>query len=197
MCVDQQCFSSIKVCCSKDKILNLVDGKSHTYWQTTNTEKCDNHWILIQLKDNIKLTSLSLCSVGVRGDEFTKSIIIEIKAGSLNKPECTISKCDYNLTVNNDYLLCSCFPDDQNFSYLKIIFKRNGEKNFWGKNGDHIKIKSLKLVGKREVAKVTKITVQDASICWYFEMLSAMAIMQAQILPSLHSKILSISKYGF
>jgi hypothetical protein len=138
---------------------------------------------------------LSLCSIGNRNDEFLKSVIIETKAGSQNKAECTLSKCDYNLTINNDYLLCSCFPEDQNFSYLKIAFKRSNEKNFWGKKeSDLIKIKSLKLTGKKESGKAKKVTVQDASICWYFEMLSAMALMQSQIMPSLHSKILSIAK---
>ena len=50
------------------------------------------------------------------------------------------------------------------------------------------------MIGKKEVTKSSKITVQDATICWYFEMLSAMALMQSQLMPPLHSKILSIAK---
>lgn len=127
-----------------------------TYWQTTDTEKCINHSILINLKENIKLTSLSLSSIGNKNDDFLKTVVIEIRAGSANKSETIISKCDYNLTLNNDYLLCSCFPNDQNITYLKIVFKRNSERNYWGRNSDLIKIKSLKIVGKKKLQKHLK-----------------------------------------
>ena len=48
----------------------MTDGKSHTYWQTSNAEKCESHYILIQLKENIKLTSISLQSIGTKTDEL-------------------------------------------------------------------------------------------------------------------------------
>jgi hypothetical protein len=184
----------------------LIDGKSHTYWQTSNVEKCENHYILINLKENIKLSSISLHAIGNKTDEFLKSVVIELRAGestntavSTNsvsnlKNETVIAKCDYSLTLNTDYILCNCFPNDANPTYLKLVFKRNNDKNYWGKNSDQIKIKSIKLVGKREPSVSPSVTVQDASICWYFEMLSSMAIMQSQIMPALHSKILHISK---
>jgi hypothetical protein len=138
-------------------------------------------------------------------------VVIELRAGggqvnassasstasSMSKNETVIAKCDYSLTLNNDYVLCNCFPNESSPAYLKLVFKRNSEKNFWGKN-DQIKVKSLKLVGKREVCLANNlqpaITVHDASICWYFEMLSTMAIMQSQVMPGLHTKILSITK---
>jgi hypothetical protein len=136
-----------------------------------------------------------LSSSGNKNDDFLKSVVIEVRVGSsTNKIETVISKCDYNLTLNNDYLLCSCFPTDQPLNYLKIVFKRNAEKNFWGKNSDQIKIKTLKLIGKKDIKKPSKINVQDASLCWYFEMLSALTLIQTQLMPSLHSKILQISK---
>jgi hypothetical protein len=149
---------------------------------------------MITLKENIKLTQLILSSSGNRNDDFLKSVVIEVRVGSTNKIETIISKCDYNLTINNDYVLCSCFPTEHPLTYLKIIFKRNVEKNFWGKNSDQIKIKSLKLIGKKETKRPSKITAQDASICWSFEMLSALTLIQSQLVPSLHAKIMQISK---
>ena len=150
------------------------------------------------MKENIKLSAISLHTIGSKTDDFLKSVVIELKAGSSangsNKSETIISKCDYGLTLNSDYVLCNCFPHEPAISYLKLVFKRNNEKNYWGKNSDQIKIKSIKLTGKREASVGAKVTVQDASICWYFEMLSAMALMQSQIIPALHVKIMQISK---
>lgn len=166
----------------------------HTYWQASSSEKCDYHWILIDLKDNIRLTSLTLNTIGNRTDDLLRTINIEVKTGSPNKLETVISKCEYTLTLNNEYMLCSCFPTDNTFTYLKIIFKRTNERNFPGKTNDLIKIRSLKLVGKHEQQKEPKTTVQDASICWYFEMMSTLAIMQSQLVPSLYSKILTMTK---
>ncbi|CAF0766591.1 unnamed protein product [Brachionus calyciflorus] len=194
VCLDQQCTSSLKSCCSNDKIKNVLDGKSTTYWQTSNLEKCENHWILIMLKENIKLTNLSLCSIGNKTDEFLKTVVIEVLAGSSNKLETIVSKCDYNLTLNNEYTICNCFPNNQKITFLKIVFKRTTEKNYWGKNNDQIKIKSIKIAGKKVLAEPASVTVQDASICWYFEMLSSIALIQSQLMPSLHSKILQITK---
>lgn len=173
----------------------MIDGNSHTYWQTNN-EKCENHWISISIKDNIKLTSLSLNTISNKNDDTLKSLVIEVRAGStLMKVETVIAKCDFNLTNNNDYLICSCFPSDQEINYLKIVFKRQNEKNFWNKISDQIKVKSIKLVGKKIVSKSNKISVQDASVCWYFEMLSSLSLIQSQIIPSLHTKILQITKF--
>jgi hypothetical protein len=213
----------------------MTDGKSHTYWQTTSQEKCETHYIIISLKENIKLTSLSIHTLGNKTDEFLKSVVIEVRAGYssssdlnssttslpiidntiLNKNgETLLAKCDYNLTLNNDYTLCTCFPafdtnynsnnetssfskNNNQINYIKLVFKRNTEKSYWGKNNDQIKIKSLKLVGKREVVSKRSdiISVEDASICWYFEMLSTMALMQSQLMPGLNSKILNITRF--
>jgi hypothetical protein len=144
----------------------------------------------------MRLTSLSLNTIGNRTDDLLRTINIEVKTGSPNKLETVISKCEYTLTLNNEYTLCSCFPSDNSFSYIKIVFKRTNERNFPGKTNDLIKIRSLKLIGKNEILKEPKTTVQDASLCWYFEMMSTMAIMQAQLMPNLFSKILTMTKYN-
>ena len=179
---------------------SLIDNKLHTYWQTSNSEKCEQHWILIDLKDNIKLTSLSLNTIGNRNEELLKAISIEVKIGSPTKVETVVSKCDYILTLNNDYMLCSCFPTDQKFTYLKIVIKRANEtlvRCFPSKTNDLIKLKSLKLLGKQEVTAEPTTTVLDASICWYFEMISSVAIVQSQLMPALFSKILTMTKWQF
>jgi hypothetical protein len=139
---------------------------------------------------------LSLCTIGNRSDELLKAINIEVRIGADNKLETVVSKCDYILTINNDYLLCTCFPTDQNFTYLKIVIKKANENlaRFSGKTNDLIKVKSIKLVGKREIPAEPKTTVLDASICWYFEMISSMALLQSQIMPNLISKILHMTK---
>lgn len=134
-------------------------------------------------------------TIGNRNDEFLKSLIIEVKAGTSNKTETTISKCDYILTLSNEYNLFSCFPSDQTYTYLKIVFKKNTDRVFQMRNHELIKVKSLKLVGKKEPAKTSKITVQDAAICWYFEMLSSMAIMQSQLIPGVYSNFINITKF--
>jgi hypothetical protein len=175
-------------------IERLIDGNSHTYWQTSN-EKCENHSIWIAIKENIKLTSLAVNTISNKNDDTLKSLVIEVKAGcTATKLETVIAKCDYNLTNNTDYLVCSCFPGDLEINYLRIVFRRQTEKNYWSKISDQIKIKSIKLVGKKVVSKSSKTSVQDASVCWYFEMLSSMSLVQSQLVPSLHSKILQITK---
>lgn len=165
-----------------------------SYWQTTNSEKWEDHYILIMLKENLKLTNLSLFSIGNKTDEFLKSIVIEVRTGGPEKLETVVSKCDYNLTLNNEYSICNCFPNNQNITYLKIVFKRLNEKSYWAKVNDQLKIRSIKLVGQKVVSQAPSLSVQDASICWYFEMLSAMALVQSQLMPSLHAKILQITK---
>lgn len=165
-----------------------------TYWQTANSEKWEDHYILIMLKESLKLSSLSLFSIGNKSDEFLKSITIEVRAGGPEKLETVVSKCDYNLTLNNEYSICNCFPDNQSITYLKIVFKRSNEKSYWAKANDQLKIRSIKLVGQKVVSHAPSLSVQDATICWYFEMLSAMALVQSQIMPSLHTKILQITK---
>ena len=132
--------------------------------------------------------------MGSRDDDFLKSIIIEVRAGSATRPESVIAKCDYLLTISNEYAICNCFPQEQAFSYVKIVFKRNGDKSFLKQANEHIKIRSIKLVAKKELAKPSKITVQDASVCWYFEMLSSMALVQSQLMPNMYPKLLNITK---
>ena len=261
--MDHQCYSSIRSCCAHDKLqayvffkfnfkhvklikqktksnsqkqFRLIDGKAHTHWQTTNAEKCESHWILITLKENIQLTSLEIFSSGNRNDEFLRTVVIEVRAGFVNTTgankasssasiaatssttcERVLAKCDYTQTINNYYTICTneCFasvsgesatPQQQQqqqqqqkqqprMVYLKLVFRRQGEKNFWGKSNDQIKIRSLRLVGKRMYHKTqTRVTVQDASVCWYFEMLSAVTLVQAQMVPELVARILQISK---
>ena len=172
----------------------MIDGKLHTYWQASSAEKCEFHSIQIFLKENIKLTNISVCSVGSRDDDFLKSIIIEVRAGLPNRSESVIAKCDYLLTISNEYAICNCFPQEQSFSYVKIVFKRNGDKGLQKQSSEHLKIRSIKLVAKRELAKPSKITVQDASVCWYFEMLSSMALVQSQLMPNMYPKLMSITK---
>ena len=140
------------------------------------------------------MTSLSLSTIGSRNDELLRSINIEVKTGFPNKIETVIAKCEYTLTINNEYTLCSCFPTDNSFSYIKVVFKRANDRNFPGKTNDLVKIRSLKLIGKHETQKEIKTSVQDASLCWYFEMMSTMALMQSQLMPNLYSKILSMTK---
>lgn len=194
ICRDKECYTSISVCCSSEKESALTDGKSITYWQTSNQEKCDNHWILINLKENVKLESISLSAVGNRTDDFFKTVVIEVKAICCNNKERVIAKCDYNLTMNNEYTICNCFPSDQNIKTIKIIFKKSSEKNYWGKNNDQIKIRSLKLIGTKSQSTLSKTTVLDASICWYFEMLSSLVLMQSQLSPMLNSNIFKVTK---
>ena len=88
--------------------------------------------------------------------------------------------------------MCNFFStyNDNSFAYIKIVFKRTNERNFPGKTNDLVKIRSLKLIGKHETQKEPKTTVQDASLCWYFEMMSKIALMQSQLVPTLYSKIL-------
>lgn len=143
----------------------MTDGSSHTNWQTSS-EKCENHWICIGLKDNVKLSSVSLHSVSNKNDDTLKSVVIEVRVGSnASKTENLVAKCDYSLTINNDYVICNCFPSDQEVSYLKLVFKRTNEKTFWNKLSDQIKIKWLQVVGKRVVpTSGSKTSVQDASV---------------------------------
>lgn len=119
----------------------------------------------------MKLTSLSLHSIASKGDDTTlKSVLIEVRVGSnAAKTETVIAKCDYSLTNNTDYVICSCFPSDQDISYLKIVFKRPSEKNsFWGKLSDQIKVKWIHLVGKRvQPATTSKTSVQDAAVRFF------------------------------
>lgn len=100
-------------------------------------------------------------------------------------------------------MLYSCMADDElsssvssgsQVNYVKLVFRRTNEKNYWGKNGDQIKIKSIKMVGKRMSMAAQSETIQDVGVCWYFEMLSVMALMQSQVMPALHVKILEISQ---
>jgi hypothetical protein len=122
--------------------------------------------IYIALKDNIKLTSLSLSSISNKNDDTLKPVVIEVRAGSnTTKIESVIAKCDYSLTNNTDYVICSCFPNDQEISYLKLVFKRANEKNFWSKLSDQIKVKSIRVVGKKVTfSGASKTSVQDASV---------------------------------
>lgn len=180
---------------SKSIYHSLSDNKLHTYWQASDNEKCAEHWILIDLKENIKLSSLSIHTIGNRNDDLLKTVNIEVKIGNAQKIETVVSKCDYILTLKNDYLLCSCFPTDQKFTYLKIIMKRNLTRSFPAKTNNLIKIKSIKLMGKQEAAaEKTKATVTDACICWYFEMISSMALMQSQLMPGLVKQVLNMTR---
>ena len=95
------------------------------------------------------MTSLTLNTIGNRNDDLLRTIIIEVKVGSANKVETIVSKCEYTLTINNEYTLCNCFPTDNSFAYIKIVFKRTNERNFPGKTNDLVKIRSLKLIGKQ------------------------------------------------
>ena len=135
-------------------------------------------------------------TIGSKDDESLKLITIEVKVGTAQRGETIVSKCDYMLTLGNQYELCNFFPSDQSLSYIKITFKRSGDRSFSGLKmiSELIKIKSIKLTGKKESNKTSKITVQDASICWYFEMLSSMALVQSQLMPSMYPKMLSITK---
>ncbi len=196
-CINEECFKSISVCCSRDKLSNLIDNKFHTYWQANETEKCEQHWIIIDLKDNLKPISLSICTLGNRNDELLKTASIEVKIGNAQKTETTVSKCEYILTLKNDYLLCSCFPTDQVFTYLKIVILRtsNTLRGFPAKSNNLIKIKSIKLIGKLEVApKNPRPSVMDASMCWYFDLVSSIALMQSQLMPALIKQMLNMSR---
>ncbi len=197
LCINDECYTSISTCCSRDKLPSLVDNKLHTYWQASDTEKCEQHWILIELKDNIRPTSLSMCTLGNRGDELLKTVSIEVRIGNAQKIETTVSKCEYTLTLKNDYLLCSCFPTDQAFTYLKIVLMRtnNTMRALSGKTNSLIKIKSIKLVGKQETTTENRRpSVMDASMCWYFEMVSSMALMQSQLMPALIKQVLNMTR---
>ena len=89
----------------------MIDGKLHTYWQASSTEKCEFHCIQIFLKDNIKLTNISLSSIGSRDDDFLKSVVIEVRAGGGNRSDSVIAKCDYLLTISNEYAICKMYTD--------------------------------------------------------------------------------------
>ena len=116
----------------------------------------------------MKLSSLAVHSISNSKSEDTlKSIVIEVRVGSLStKTESVVAKCDYSLTINTDYVVCSCFPTDQEVSYIKLVFKRaNDSKSFWNKLSDQIKIKWLHVVGKRVIpVSGSKTSVQDASV---------------------------------
>ena len=88
----------MRVCCSSDRMLALTDNKSHTYWQASNAEKCEHHFILVTLREHIKLASVSIFSIGSKSDDFLKSVVIELRAGfaatsdSIAKNETVIAK---------------------------------------------------------------------------------------------------------
>ena len=153
----------------------------------------------MDLKDNIKPTSLSLNCVGDPGEEALKALSIEVKIGNEQKVETLVSKCEFIQTLNTDYLLCTCFPTDHKFTYLKLVIKRKvdiiNRPCLPAKTNGLIRIKSIRLVGKREeVGAKAKVTVLDATMCWYFEMLATMAIMNTQLMPQMYRQVLNMTK---
>lgn len=178
---------------------SFIDGRHLTYWQASSVEKCEEHWIHIDLKDSIRPTSLSLNSLGDPSEDSLKALTIEVKIGNEQKIETLVSKCEYTQTLNTDYLLCTCFPTDQKFTYLKIIIKQKADKivhpHFSAKTNSLIRVKAIKLVGKQqEVSAKKRTSVMDASMCWYFEMVSTMAIMHSQLMPDLYRQVLNMTK---
>lgn len=87
----------------------------------------------------------------------------------------------------NEYLLCDTFPKSETYSFIKITIKPNNENT-------PIRIKSIRLFGiKNELNR--KPTVQDVSICWFFDILSSIALLQSQIMPTMFTNLINISKY--
>jgi hypothetical protein len=213
----EQCVKTLTTCCAQQKVNNLIDNQSNTYWET-NSSECDSHSILIQLKDNITALRLYLSFYLSKDDSF-RSQYVEISVSEdLNKIFHLISTCkiqtsstsstmlelestssDTNKVTNsstnslfttlpNEFLLCDLFPQNQNYSYIKISIKSNQTSS-----SSTIRVKSIRLLGvKRDVNKQQ--TVKDASICWFFDILSSIALLQSQIVPSMYNNLINISK---
>ncbi len=88
-------------------------------------------------------------------------------------------------TTNNEFLLCDSFPKNQNYTHVKISIKAS--------NSSLIRVKSVRILGVKRDANKQQ-TVKDASVCWFFDILSSMALLQSQLVPSMYNNLLNISK---
>ena len=106
----------------------------------------------------------------------------------LNNSSTNSSTSSLFSTLNNEFLLCDLFPKNQNYSFIKISIK-----SIQTTSSSTIKVKSIRLLGVKRDANKQQ-TVKDASVCWFFDILSSIALLQSQIIPSMYNNLISISK---
>lgn len=197
---NEQCIKYVRVCCSHHTAKRLFtevtsnSSSSNKYWEINGkTSGCESneHTIIIYLKDNIKLIKL-LVNLN---DKLDKQYLFEISIGNGDYDGRTtklLTSCVLQSSINSDLeqVLCDKFPSNVIYSYIRIRIRPNRDNT-----NTSIKIKSFKLFGTRNNSLDNKeISVQDASICWFLDILSTLAIANTQLMPNMLNNLIKISK---
>ena len=173
----------------------------------TKDDSFKSHYIEISVADDVQKVFhlISTCKIHTSS---SKSVMLESESTSnptpTSPPPTTTTNIDNDnintcsslsstvdatnnlfATTNNEFLLCDSFPKNQNYTHVKISIKAS--------NSALIRVKSVRILGvKRDTNKQQ--TVKDASVCWFFDILSSMALLQSQLVPSMYNNLLNISK---
>lgn len=167
-------YVEISVSEDVNKIFHLI---STCKIQTSSTTS-----IMLE-SESTNTTDSSAAAVTNNSDNDGYNILSNFNANNANSS----TNSSIFSTSNNEFLLCDSFPKNQDYAFIKITLKSIQTAS------PIIRVKSIRLLGVKRNANKQQ-TVKDASICWFFDMLSSIALLQSQIMPSMYNNLINVSK---
>ncbi|XP_071796481.1 zinc finger ZZ-type and EF-hand domain-containing protein 1-like isoform X2 [Asterias amurensis] len=175
--VINKCYKWIRVSTSSDSAQWLEDREPSTYWQSNGHAR--SHWIRLRLKDDICLQHLSI-KVAQTDQSYMPQHIVVLTGRNPNSLH-TVREVSIPNNITGEVTLL------ENAHVTSPLVQINITRCH--SDGCDVRIHGLKTVGFRSIAN-SEVSVKDASVAWYFDVLASTATVAMATSPPLRSMIL-------
>ncbi|XP_067952130.1 zinc finger ZZ-type and EF-hand domain-containing protein 1-like [Watersipora subatra] len=176
-------YTSIQVSSNSSDVHKLTDGNTGSYWQSDGAAR--SHFIRFNMKKNVVVKQLHIYVNSSDQSYQPQELVVSVGRKSSLKE---IKEHKVPASMTGPFLVV------ENLKVYYPIVQVNIRRCH--SDGCDTRIRLVKITGLR-VVKEAEMSVRDASIKWFFQLITSTALHSAQSLPSYRQLIIQQAKDAF